>query len=225
MQAFDTLTRSTAAERASLQSAPVIADALAGRIDRDRYLAFLGQAYHHVRNTVPLLMAVGARLEERQHWLQKEIVHYLHEEIGHEQWILADIEAAGGDAQATRCSSPCVATDAMIAYAWDTVTRRNPVAFFGMVHVLEGTSADLALAAAERIQATLHLPDRAFTYLRSHGKLDQEHVRHLAGIVERLDATRDLPAVIACARAMYWLYGSMFRSLDEGAVAGRRACG
>lgn len=226
MQAFDTLTRSTAAERAWLQSAPVISDALAGRIDRERYLAFLGQAYHHVRHTVPLLMAVGARLEERQRWLQKEIVHYLEEEIGHEQWILADIEAAGGDPEVARRSNPWVATDAMIAYAWDTATRRNPAAFFGMVHVLEGTSVDLALAAAERVQATLRLPDRAFTYLRSHGTLDQEHVRHLAGIVERLDPSLDLPAVIDCARAMYWLYGSMFRSLGEAEIAaGRRACG
>lgn len=228
MKAYDTLVRATAADRAWLHTAPVIGEALAGRIDRERYLAFLAQAYHHVRHTVPLLMAVGARLEDRQRWLQKEIVHYLEEEVGHEQWILADIAAAGGDAEAVRASAPAVATDAMIAYAYDTATRRNPAGFFGMVHVLEGTSVELALAAAARIQSALGLPDAAFTYLRSHGTLDQQHVRHLAGIVERLDATLDLPAVIACARAMYWLYGSVFRSLEpavpESHAVGRRAC-
>ena len=59
--------------------------------------------------------------------------------------------------------------------------RRNPVGFFGMVHVLEGTSVALALHAADRIQQALGLPTRAFTYLRSHGELDQEHIKDLAG--------------------------------------------
>ena len=75
----------------------------------------------------------------------------------------------------------------MVAYAYDTAMRRNPVGFFGMVYVLEGTSVALALKAADRIQQTLGLPDQAFTYLRSHGELDQQHVQHLAGI---LDAPR-----------------------------------
>ena len=35
---------------------------------------------------------------------------------------------------------PNVATELMVAYAYDTIQRINPMAFFGMVYVLEGTS-------------------------------------------------------------------------------------
>lgn len=210
---FDELVAATLADGSHLHAAPVIAQALRGNVSRELYLAFLEQAYHHVKHTVPLLMGVGSRLPARHHWLQKEIAHYLEEELGHEEWILADIEAAGGDAARVRDGVPSVETDAMVAYAYDTVTRRNPTAFFGMVFVLEGTSVALALSAAAAIQTALHLPGRAFTYLRSHGALDQEHVGNLASIVNRLDPTEDLPAVIACARAMFWLYGNVFRSL------------
>jgi pyrroloquinoline quinone (PQQ) biosynthesis protein C len=205
----------TAQARAQLQSIPVISRALRGDVTRETYLQFLGQAYHHVRHTVPLLMAVGSRLPSRHLWLQKDLVHYLEEEQGHEEWILSDIAAAGGDAAAVREGAPSIETDAMVAYAYDTVMRRNPVAFFGMVFVLEGTSVALALNAAAAIQGSLALPNRAFTYLRSHGTLDQQHVGHLESIVDRLDGTRDLPAVVTCARAMYWLYGNVFRSLEE----------
>jgi hypothetical protein len=108
----------------------------------------------------------------------------------------------------------------MIAYAYDTVMRRNPLGFFGMVHVLEGTSVALALTAADRIQQTLDLPTRAFTYLRSHGELDKEHVNDLAAILARLTDPEDREAVICCARGIYWLYGQVFRSLDvQPAVA------
>lgn len=219
MTNFEILTAETQDSRLALTRTPIIARALAGDITLDLYRAFLTQAYHHVRHTIPLLMAVGARLEARHRWLQDELVHYLDEEVGHDQWILNDIEATGGKAEAARDAVPAIETDVMVAYAYDTILRRNPVSFFGMVFVLEGTSVALALRAADSIQRALELPDRAFSYLRSHGKLDQEHVGHLASIVDRLDTTQDLPAVIHCARSMFYLYGNVFRGLEARAAA------
>jgi pyrroloquinoline quinone (PQQ) biosynthesis protein C len=101
--------------------------------------------------------------------------------------------------------------------------RRNPLGFFGMVHVLEGTSVALALTAADRIQQTLGLPTRAFTYLRSHGELDKEHVNDLAAILARFTETEDREAVIRCARGIYWLYGQVFRGLDADIESGSAA--
>ena len=44
-----------------------------------------------------------------------------------------------------------VATELMVAYAYDTIARGNPVGFFGMVHVLEGTSVSrVATRALQR---------------------------------------------------------------------------
>lgn len=218
MSLYEKLTQETQADRQFLLAAPVIRDALVGRITPALYLAFLSQAFHHVRHTVPLLMGAGSRLPSRLQWMQKDMVHYLEEELGHDQWILDDIAAAGGDAARVRESVPHPATDALVAYVYDTVQRRNPVGIFGMVFVLEGTSVSLALNAADRIQATLGLPDSAFTYLRSHGHLDQEHVGDMQGILDRLTDAGDQAAVIQCARAMFWLYGQMFRSLEAVTV-------
>ena len=216
MSFHEQLMRETAGDREFLLSAPVIQRCLSGQVTRGLYLEFLTQAYHHVRHTVPLMMAVGARLSTRQAWLRSEILHYLEEEDGHDEWILNDIRNAGGDRAAAAASAPAVATEAMIAYAYDTIERVNPVGFFGMVHVLEGTSVALAVRAADRIQSTLGLPANAFSYLRSHGELDQQHVRHLAGILDRLDDPGDRAAVLRCARGIFWLYGSMVRGLEAG---------
>jgi pyrroloquinoline quinone (PQQ) biosynthesis protein C len=205
----------TARDRDDLLQAPVIIGALAGQISRARYVAFLTQAWHHVRYTVPLLMAVGAKLPDRHAALRNDLLHYVEEEAGHDVWILNDIDAAGGDRRAVVSSTPAVATDAMVAYAWDTVQRRNPVGFFGMVYVLEGTSAALAVRAADEIENSLNLPRAAFTYLRSHGTLDLEHIEHLGGILDGLTDPGDQAAVLQCAQAMFWLYGNVFRSLEK----------
>lgn len=209
---YEQLIAATAPERAALYAAPAIQAALAGRVSRGLYLAFLGQAYHHVRHTTPLLMALGSRLPERVDWLVRPVAEYIEEEVGHELWILDDIAAAGGDREAARRAPPALATEVMVAYAYDLVNRRNPVGFFGMVFVLEGTSVALALNAADRIQAALGLPDQAFSYLRSHGTLDQSHTRHLADLLERLSA-EDQAEVLRAAQVFFKLYGDIFRSL------------
>lgn len=214
MNHYDRLIESTQADRVRLLSAPVITDCLGGRITLPTYRAFLHEAYHHVKHTVPLLMACGARLPERLEWLREAVAEYIEEETGHQEWILNDIAATGGDAERTRHGRPGVATDLMVAYAWDTVQRRNPVGFFGMVLVLEGTSAAIATQAAETIERTLGLPRSAFSYLRSHGSLDQSHIGFYEGLVNRLDDEADLAAVRDTARVMYRLYGDVFRTLD-----------
>jgi len=223
MPFFEELQRRTAAERDALFTIPVIQDCLAGQVTRDQYLEFLAQAYHHVKHTVPLLMACGARLAESHGWLRSAIAHYIAEETGHEEWILADIAAAGGDADAVRTSAPGAAAELMVAYVYDYIARRNPVGFFGMVHVLEGTSQALATHAAQVIRGRLGLPPEAFTYLSSHGALDQEHVRFFAGLMDRLESPADRDAVTHVARAVYRLYGDVFRGLPRAAVRQREA--
>lgn len=215
MNFFQTLTSATSDARNHLLTAPVVVDALDGRVTRATYLAFLSQAYHHVRHTVPLLMACGARMPDRLNWLQLAVAEYIGEELGHEQWILDDIDAAGGDAEAVRRSRPVLATDVMVAYAWDVVTRRNPVGFFGMVLVLEGTSVAVATQVADAVQPALGLPTRAFRYLRSHGALDQGHLSTFAGLMNRLDDPADQDAVLTTANAMYHLYRGVFDSLPR----------
>jgi len=223
MNLYEQLQRDTVADRDFLLAAPAIQRALKGDVPRELYVEFLTQAYHHVRHTVPLLMAVGARIPARHAWLQEPVLHYLDEERGHEQWILNDIEHAGGDRAAAAASQPSYATECLVAYAYDTIQRRNPLGFFGMVYVLEGTSVALALNAADRIKSTLQLPATAFSYLRSHGELDQQHVGDLERILGRVTATEDRDAVIRCAKGVFWLYGNLFRALEAG-VEAKRGC-
>lgn len=213
MTFFAQLQEQTAGDRDYLLSAPVIGQAMAGVVSRESYVAFLTQAYHHVKHTVPLLMACGARLPERLSWLRDAVAEYIEEETGHEQWILDDIAACGADAQAVRSGSPALPTELMVSYVYDRIERHNPVSFFGMVNVLEGTSIALATRAAGIIQEKLGLPAKAFSYLASHGSLDIEHMKTFEGLMSRLDSDDDRAAVVHTARVVYRLYGDMFRTI------------
>lgn len=213
MEFFDELQHQTEAERAYLLGAPIIRSALDGTASLDSYIAFLSEAYHHVKHTVPLLMACGARLPERLEWLRVAVAEYIEEEIGHQEWILNDIRACGGDAEAVRNGQPSLPTELMVAYVYDRIARLNPVSFFGMVNVLEGTSIALATQAAEVLRTSLQLPPQAFSYLTSHGSLDISHVEFFRKLMNRLDDADDRAAVVHTARVVYRLYGDLFHSL------------
>lgn len=218
MSFYSELLAQTQQERATLISVPIIQSALGGQIAREDYVAFLGQAYHHVRHTVPLLMACGARLPARLEWLRTAIGEYIEEEMGHQEWVLDDLAACGADRAEAAASLPSLATELMVSYAYDTIHRGNPVGFFGMVLVLEGTSVALATRAANTIQNSLDLPRNAFSYLLSHGDLDIEHVGFFERLMDRLDDPADQQAVTHAARRFYVLYGDIFRTLRQDGV-------
>ncbi|MEN5062763.1 iron-containing redox enzyme family protein [Achromobacter aegrifaciens] len=218
MPFFDSLVGATRGSREALVQAPIIQDCLRGEVALHSYIRFLAEAYHHVRHTVPLMRACRTRMPGRLAWMDAALEEYIEEETGHDEWILNDLRAAGADAEAIRRAGPGPDTEIMVAYAYDTIMRNNPVGFFGMVHVLEGTSVALALNAADRIQQALGLPGTAFSYLRSHGTLDQEHTAHFAELMDRLEHPDDQAAVIHAAHMFYRLYGAIFRGLPRAAA-------
>lgn len=215
MSFFERLQVETAQERDYLLQAPIIQEAVAGRITLDAYVAFLTQAYHHVKHTVPLLMACGAQLSEEQEWLREAIAEYIDEEKGHQNWILDDISACGADAEAARTATPNLPTELMVSYVYDYINRRSPLGFFGMVNVLEGTSIALATQVAGTLQGSLSLPANAFSYLTSHGSLDISHVEFFKNLMNRLEAEEDQAHVIHVAKVVYRLYGDLFRSITQ----------
>ena len=217
MSFYKQLVEQTNPQRKALVDIEFIQRGVAGNVALDEYIAFLSQAYHHVKHTVPLLMACGAKLSERQKWLQSAIGEYIEEEMGHEEWILNDINHCGADAEEVRVGKPSLATELMVSYAYDIIHRVNPIGFFGMVYVLEGTSVALASTAANAIQQQLQLPKKAFSYLTSHGALDVSHVDFFEKLMNRVEDSNDQAQIIHCAKVFFKLYGDIFRSLDQSA--------
>lgn len=220
MSFYQQLIEQTQAEREYLLSAPLIQRCLKQQsFTLAEYQAFLTEAYHHVKHTVPLLMAVGSRLSSAQEYYREAIAEYIEEELGHQEWVLNDIAATGADKEQVRHGTPRLATELMVAYAYDTVLRGNPLAFFGMVLVLEGTSVNLATGAAEIIQQQLQLPNKAFSYLRSHGSLDIEHLSFFEKLMDTISDATDQQAIVHAAKVFYQLYGNIFRSIEAAPTA------
>lgn len=213
---YDVLQDQTAAARASFFSTPMLLDAAQNGVERGLYINYLTEAYHHVRHTCPLLAAALGRCGQEDEVLREALIEYIDDEKGHERWILNDIEAIGGKpARMQACAhegSPAVR--AMVGYVYYAIDRISPYAMLGMVFVLEGTSVDIASIAAQSIAQRLNIPPtKGFSYLTSHGAVDQDHVRFFRNLANRIDCPKKQAIIIDTANMVYRLWGQMFNDL------------
>jgi pyrroloquinoline quinone (PQQ) biosynthesis protein C len=196
------------------QAIPVIGAALRGDVSIDLYLAFLSQAFHHVKHTCRLLSFAVGHCRDEDTKLTSALLSYIGEERGHEELILDDIRALGGDAEAVQTGTPDLPCRLLVAYVYYAIQHVSPYAMLGMVHVLEGMSALLATQAAASLQSRLALPGgEGFSYLQSHGELDQDHVAFFRDQVNDIEDPTAQQAVIETATIVYRLYGDIFRAL------------
>jgi len=213
MSFYDRLIAETEKERIGFTSIPLIREAVRSGASRELYVDFLTQAYHHVKHTFPQLAFAATRTSDETY--QDALVEYMEEERGHEKWILADIAAMGGDAQTVKDGASGIACQVMVGYTYYAIEWISPYAMLGSVHVLEGMSTLLADKAVRRHQRSLGSSKKdGFSYLRSHGALDIEHVAFFKTLVNGLTDTGTQKIVIDASKVFYRLYGDIYHELS-----------
>jgi hypothetical protein len=102
----------------------------------------------------------------------------------------------------------------MVGYAYYAIEHVSPYAFLGSVHVLEGISVLLADKLADAMKKSLSLEsDAGFTYLRTHGSLDADHVAFFRKLVDGFDDPATQRIIVDNAKIFYRLYGAIFQDL------------
>ena len=188
MSFHEQLLKQSAEARQGLLATPIIQGCLRGEVSLPSYVAFLREAYHHVRHTVPLLQATQAALPPRHAWLRGPLDEYIEEEAGHDEWILNDIAACGADAEAVRHGDarPRHRGDGGLCLRHHRAAQPARLLRHG---ARAGRHQRVAGADGGRRNpgSRCGLPDAAFSYLRSHGTLDQSTPRTSRVLMDRID--------------------------------------
>lgn len=160
---------------------------------RPRYVEYLYAMHGLIRASVPLLERAALRCAELPPGdrlaqpLQRYFEEHAAEERGHDDWLLADLAAAGADPAAalSRLPAPVVAELAGAQYYW--VEHHHPVTLLGYILVLEGNAP--APWLADRLAERTGLPGTAFRTVRDHAGIDTVHVAALDGLLDALPMT------------------------------------
>lgn len=178
------------------------------------YKGFVQETYHYVKHTTRFFVAAASRMPEEYEEIRKNLVEYAADESGHEVYLLNDLKALGSDPEKIRNSEPLVETEALTGYHYYLAMFGNPIGILGNVYAVEGFSNDKSGQAATTLMRTLGLPQKAVTFLTSHGKFDVEHFSNAQRIIEeKITRSEDERAIAYCAKASLDLYAAMYDAI------------
>ncbi|HWE51019.1 MAG TPA: iron-containing redox enzyme family protein [Bryobacteraceae bacterium] len=160
-----------------------------------RYPELLFHIYSVVRATVPAMEAARRRAQELAAsdpvaaGVAEYLAHHIPEEVGHDEWLLDDIEALGGSREAVLRRVPSGAAATLVGTVYYWVLHAHPVAWMGYSAIAEGhpPSERFLLETIERTG----IPRDGFrTYLK-HARLDPHHAREMDEAIDALPLTAE----------------------------------
>jgi pyrroloquinoline quinone (PQQ) biosynthesis protein C len=189
---FAELVSRTDEHRRAFETHPVVVAAVADGMPVERYRALLLELYHVVWHFNPVCAAAASRLasagtdvtggalQRIRHFLYE----HMHEEAGHETWVMNDLEAVGVAPAVTLAHAPSTYTLALNGYNHWAADRRHPCSVLGMLYTLEVIASLYGgpFAAAMR-EALLLEGNRGVSFIDSHASMDTQHMAELRQVL------------------------------------------
>ena len=191
---FADLVMRTDEARRDFETNPVVLDAVAHGMPIERYRKLLLELYHVVWHFNPVCAAAASRLPDALREVRYFLYEHMHEESGHEQWVMNDLEAVGVSQTTLHAHEPSVHTLALTGYNYWSADRRHPGSVLGMMYTLEVIASVYGGTFSSAIRESLLLDgDRGVSFISSHATMDMQHMAALRQILNTItdDATRD----------------------------------
>ena len=190
---LDLVTRTDEARR-EFETHPVVLDAVANGMSIERYRRLLLELYHVVWHFNPVCAAAASRVPDSHKNVRYFLYQHMHEESGHEEWVLNDLEAIGVAKPAVRTHLPSPDTLALTGYNYWAADRRHPCSVLGMMYTLEVLASVYGGTFASAIRESLLLEgERGISFIGSHATMDAEHMVALREVLNTLtdDESKD----------------------------------
>jgi hypothetical protein len=211
---FAELVSQTDESRRSFETHPVVLEAVANGMSIQRYRRLLIELYHVVWHFNPICAAAASRMPDAHRHVRYFLYEHMHEESGHEEWVLDDLGAIGVGREAARNASPGIFTSALCGYNYWSADRRHPCSALGMVYALEVIASVYGGAFTSAVKEALLLEgDRGTTFIGSHASMDAQHMVVLRSVLNELADQEALEAVIESTKVNFHHFTRVFENV------------
>ncbi len=189
---FMELVTQTDEARRAFENHPAVIDAVAQGMTVERYRRLLLELYTVVWHFNPLSAAAASRMSDEHRAVRYHLYEHMHEEAGHEEWVMNDLNAVGVAREVVVAHEAAPATLAMVGYNYWSAERRHPCSVLGMLYTLEVVASVYGGPFASAIEESLLLQDgQGVSFISSHATLDAKHMAELRQVLNLL---LDVPA-------------------------------
>ncbi len=196
-QFFFSVVTQTDESRRAFEAHPVILNAVTSGMSLERYRKLLKELYHLVWHFNPICAAAASRMSDEFLEIRRFLYRHMHEESGHEQWVLNDLEAVGVANEVATTEAPSVHVLALNGYNYWSADRRHPCSVLGMMYVLEVIASVYGGPFCAAVKEALLLKDdHGTSFIGSHATMDALHMSELKDVLNLLDSEGARASVI-----------------------------
>jgi pyrroloquinoline quinone (PQQ) biosynthesis protein C len=209
----DLVTRTDEARR-EFENHPVVLDAVAHGMTLERYRKLLLELYHLVWHFNPVCAASASRVPDSLKQVRYFLYEHMHEESGHEQWVMNDLEAVGVAPATVLAHQPSLHTLALTGYNYWSADRRDPCSVLGMMYTLEVIASVYGGTFSDAIRGALLLEgERGVSFISSHAMMDAEHMAELRVVLNTIDDEAAREAIIESTQLNFFQFTRMFETI------------
>jgi pyrroloquinoline quinone (PQQ) biosynthesis protein C len=202
--------------RHKMEALPQLQAMLGGTYSKAAYVEFLVQLYPIVSNFCPLMAAAAGRCADRYTTLRQFLYQHIEHEKGHEAMVINDLEQLGCQYSDLPNIHFGPAARAMLAYNYHVIDRVDPHYVIGMVYVLELMSAGYASKVAQSISRAIDQPiTRGFSFLDSHGTLDDDHIANVSELIQSLESKDLVEKIVDSVDMNFYLLRQLISDLPQ----------
>jgi hypothetical protein len=162
---------------------------------------FLFMMHSIIRSSVSLINAAADAAQRRadRDAVCRKIADYYRthaaEETHHDDWLLDDLVAIGGDRAKILARMPSSEVASLVGAQYYWALHVHPVSLFGYLAVLEGNPS--SLRQLERIRSAHALPAQGFRTMVKHARLDPHHRDEMFAQLDELPMTAAQSELVA----------------------------
>jgi pyrroloquinoline quinone (PQQ) biosynthesis protein C len=209
----DLVIRTDEARRA-FETNPVVLDAVANGMPVERYRALLLELYHVVWHFNPVCAAAASRMPDTHRQIRYHLYEHMHEELGHEEWVMNDLAAVGVPREQVLAHAPSPFTLALSGYNYWAADRRHPCSALGMLYALEVIASVYGGPFASAIKESLLLEgEQGISFIGSHATMDAEHMAELRKVLETVRDDEAKEAVVEATLMNFHHFTRMFETI------------
>ena len=156
---------------------------------RELYPRYLVLSHGIIRASVPLMAAARDRARALRDDPVAALVadyceQHIEEELGHDEWLLEDLELLGVDPDGVRDGPPSAGVAALVGAQYYWIHHVHPVGLLGYVLLLEGWPP--TTRTVDELRRRTGFPPGAFRTLLAHADLDPHHGAELDAVLDAL---------------------------------------
>lgn len=209
----DLVVRTDEARRA-FETHPKTLEGVAEGMSLERYRSFLLELYHVVWHFNPVCAAAASRIPDPLRQVRYFLYEHMHEESGHEQWVVSDLDAVGVREAAIARHAPSVHVLSLNGYNYWAAERRHPCSVLGMLYTLEVIASVYGGPFSAAIKERLLLEgERGTSFVGSHATMDAEHMADLRLVLNTVDDTAAHDAIVESTIVNFHHFTKMVESI------------